>query len=94
LFGIIGITVLGLTSGFPPAASVLQNFLWLHAKLVGSGKPLVASGFDFINLLVLDFILGFPDQSLELLDGRGFDDVFDSIAHSRAFAIVFVVRRP
>jgi hypothetical protein len=58
LFGIIGITVLGFTSGFPPAASVLQNFLWLHAKLVGSGKPLVASGFDFINLLVLDFILG------------------------------------
>ena len=90
LFGISGITVLRLAGRSPLAPGVLQNFLRLHAKLARFGKPFVANGFDFINLLILDFVLSFLDQSLELLDGRGFDDVFDRIAHSRAFAIINV----
>lgn len=90
LFGVGGITVLRFARRLSPAASVLQNLLWLHTQLAGFRKPLVAGGFDFIDFLVLDFILGFPDQSLELLDGSGFDDVFDSIAHSHTFAVVNV----
>lgn len=90
LFRIPRIAVLGLASRFPLAPGVLQNLFRLHTELASFGKPLASNGFDFINLLVIDLILSLLDQRVEILDGRGFDDVFDSIAHGLAFAIVNV----
>lgn len=90
LFGVTGIAVLGFAGGFPPAPGILQNFFRLHAELAGFGQPLVPNGLDFIDLLVLDLVLRSLDQSLEFLDGRGLDDVFDGIAHSLVFAAVNV----
>lgn len=86
LLWIIWIAIFRFAGGFPLTPSVLQDFLGLHPELAGFGEPLVTSGFNFIDLLTLDLFLGPVDQGLKLLDGGGFDNVFD-IAHGRAFAV-------
>ena len=88
LRGIGGIAVFRYAGGSLLAAREAEHFFRRHVVQLGLFVHLVAKGGDFAGLLLFDRVLGFTDQDLEFLDGRGTDDVVDIVTHDVTGTIV------